>query len=60
MRLLNTENKLSVVGGVLGGGLANWLMGINEGTCWDEHCVLYLSNELINSIPQIIIRVCVN
>ena len=31
MRLLNTENKLSTVGGILGGGLANWLMGINEG-----------------------------
>ena len=22
-----------------------WVMGIEEGTCWDEHWVLYGSNE---------------
>ena len=32
-RLLKTENKLRVDGG--------WVMGIEEGTCWDEHWVLY-------------------
>ena len=34
-RLLNTENKLSVDGGV--GERGKWVMGIEEGTCWDEH-----------------------
>ena len=32
-RLLKTENKLRVDGG--------WVMGIEEGICWDEHWVLY-------------------
>ena len=36
-RLLNTENKLKVVGGAWVGGWAKWVMGIKEGTCWDEH-----------------------
>ena len=31
-RLLNTENKLRVGGGCI---------GIQEGSCWDEHRVLY-------------------
>ena len=22
-----------------------WVMGIEEGTCWDEHWVLYISDE---------------
>ena len=38
-RLLNTENKLRVDGGW--GRGAKWMMGIGEGTCWDEHWVLY-------------------
>ena len=33
-RLLNTENKLKVD---WGGGEGKWVMGIEEGTCWDEH-----------------------
>ena len=37
-RLLNTGNKLRVDGG---GGRGKWVMGIEEGTCWDEHWVLY-------------------
>ena len=40
-RLLNTENKLRVDCG--GGG--KWVMGMEEGTCWDEHWGLYLSDE---------------
>ena len=36
-RLLNTENKLRVDGG----GRGKWVMGIEEGTFWDEHWVLY-------------------
>ena len=35
-RLLKTENKLRV-----DGGWEKWVMGIEEGTCWDEHWVLY-------------------
>ena len=37
-RLLRTENKLRVDGG---GERGKWVMGIEEGTCWDEHWVLY-------------------
>ena len=36
-RLLNTENTLRVDVGRRG----KWVMGIEEGTCWDEHWVLY-------------------
>ena len=28
---------------------------IKEDTCWDEHWVLYVSDESLNSIPEIII-----
>ena len=40
-RLLNTENKLRVDGGA--GERGKWVMGIEEGTCWDDHWVLYVS-----------------
>ena len=36
---LKTDNKLWVDGGM--GGMGKWVMGIEEGTCWDEHWVLY-------------------
>ena len=35
-RLLNTENKLRV-DGVKAGERGKQVMGIEEGTCWDEH-----------------------
>ena len=38
-RLLKTENKLRVDGGV--GGRGGWVTGIEEGIFWDEHWVLY-------------------
>ena len=38
-RLLNTENKLRVDEGV--GERGKWVMGVEEGTFWDEHWVLY-------------------
>ena len=41
-RLLNTENK-QLMGGAR--GREKWVMGIEEGTCWDEHWVLYVSDE---------------
>ena len=40
-RLLNTENKLRVDVGV--GERGKWVMGIEDGICWDEHCLLYVS-----------------
>ena len=44
-RLLKTENKLRVDGEWEGGG--KWVMGIEEGTCWDDHWVLY-GNQFVN------------
>ena len=49
-RLLNTENKLKVDGGSRERG--KWVMGIEEGTWWDEHWVLYVSNESQVSTPE--------
>ena len=40
-RLLNTQNKLRVDGRV--GERGKWVMSIEEGTYWDEHWVLYVS-----------------
>ena len=31
---------------------AKWVKGIKEGTCKDEHWVLYASDESLNSIPE--------
>uniref|UniRef100_A0A452S5U7 Uncharacterized protein n=1 Tax=Ursus americanus TaxID=9643 RepID=A0A452S5U7_URSAM len=28
------------------------VMGVEEGTCWDEHGVLYASDESLNSTPE--------
>ena len=60
MRLQNTENKLRVAGGVLVGGRAKWVMGIKEGSCWDAHWVLYVSDESLNSPPETITTLYVN
>ena len=35
----------------MGRGWAKWVMGIKKGTC-DEHWVLYVSDELLHSIPD--------
>ena len=37
-----------------------WMMGIKEGTCWDEHWVLHESDESLNSTPETIITLRVN
>ena len=29
-----------------------WVMGIEGGTCWDEHWVLYVSDESQESTPK--------
>ena len=49
-RHLNTENKLGVDGDV--GERGKWVMGIEEGTCWDEHWVLYVGDESQESTPK--------
>ena len=36
----------------MGGGGAKWVIGIKEGTCWDEHWVLYISDESLGSTPE--------
>ena len=35
-------------------------MGIKEGTCWDEHWVLYVSDESLKSFPGTITTLYVN
>ena len=45
-------------GGV--GRWARWMMGIKEGTCYDEHWVLYVSDESLNSTPETNIVLYVN
>ena len=47
LRDLNTENKLKVDGEA--GERGKWMMGNEEGTCWDEHWVLYVSEESLDS-----------
>ena len=49
-RLLNTENKLRVDGRM--GERVKWVMRIEEGTCWNEHWVLYVSDEPWESTPK--------
>lgn len=43
----------------VGGGCALWVMGTKEDTC-DEHWVLYISGELLNSTPETNIALYVN
>ena len=47
-RLLTIENKWREVGG----RCARRMMGIKEGICCDEHWVLYVSDESLNSTPE--------
>ena len=51
-RLSKTENTLRVAGGEAVGGWAKWVMGIKEGTCWDEHWVFYVRDESLGSTPE--------
>ena len=34
------------------GERGKWVMGTEEGTCWDEHWVLYVSDESWESAPE--------
>lgn len=51
-RLLTPGNKLRVAGGKVAGGWGNGVMGVREGTSWDEHQVLYATGSVLNSIPE--------
>lgn len=44
----------------MGGGWAKWVMGIEEGNCCDEHWVLYVSGESLDSTPKTSIVLYVN
>ena len=44
----------------MGGGWAKWVMGIKEGTHYNEQWVLYASDESLNSAPETNITLCVN
>ena len=43
-----------------GGGWAKWVMGIKEGTWWDELWVLFVNDESPNSTPKINTALYVN
>ena len=36
----------------MGKGWAKWVMSIKEGTRYDEHWVLYVSDESLNPTPE--------
>ena len=46
------ENTLRVDGGEVVGGWAKWVMGIKEGASCDEHWVLHVSDESLDSTPK--------
>ena len=52
MRLLNTENKQGCWRGCRWRGWAKWVRDIKVDTCWDEHWVLYLGDESLESTPE--------
>ena len=41
-------------------GWAKWMMGIKEDTYSDEHWVLYVSDESLNSTPETNIALYIN
>ena len=43
-----------------GWGCTRWVIGIKEGACYDEHWVLYVSNESLNSTLETNITLYVN
>lgn len=51
--------KLMVIRGQVGGRWVEWVIGIKEHTC-DEHWVLYVSVESLNSAPKTNIMLYVN
>ena len=47
---MTLKYKLRVDGRV--GDRGKWVIGIEEGTCWDEHWMLYVSDEPWESTPK--------
>ena len=43
-----------------GGEWGTDMIGIKENTCWDEHGVLYVNDESLNSTPETNIALYVN
>ena len=41
-------------------GWVKWTKGIKEDTCWDEHRVLYVGDESLDSTPEITIALYAN
>lgn len=54
------ENKLMVIQGEVDGGWVKQVLAITEGTCHDEHRVLYVSVESLNFIHETNIMLYVN
>ena len=44
----------------MGGRWAKWVMGDKEGIFGDEHWVLYVRDESLNSTPETIVTLYVN
>ena len=44
----------------MGGGWVRWGMGTKEDTCCEEHWILYVSDESLNSTPETDIALYVN
>ena len=44
----------------MGGGRAKRVTGTEEGTCWDEHWVLYVSDESLGSTPEAMITLYIH
>ena len=42
------------------GGWAKWVRGIKEDTCWDEHWVLYIGDESLESAHESIVALDAN
>ena len=42
------------------GERGKWMMGVEEGTCWNEHWVFYVSDESLNSTPETNVTLHVN
>ena len=36
----------------MGGGWVRWVVGIEEGTCWVENWVFYVSDKSLGSTPE--------
>ena len=57
-RLLTLRNKVRVAGEEVAGAWGNRMMGMKEGTGWNEHWVLYATDESLNSTPETNTTIC--